>query len=80
MENKSKNIIIIILSVLLFISVMFNVINIRPKMMMGSHMDNNMMQRNFQGHMNGYDMRENDRNNENNNMTERPNEETNQVQ
>jgi hypothetical protein len=41
MENKTKNVIIIILAVLLFISVMFNVMNLRPHGMM----DRGMMQR-----------------------------------
>ena len=46
MENKTKNVIIIVLAVLLFISVMFNVMNLRPHGMM----DRGMMQRNFSNH------------------------------
>ena len=43
MENKTKNIIIIILSVLLFISLIFNVINFKPAM--HARMQRDMMER-----------------------------------
>jgi len=66
MENKTKNIIIIVLSVLLFISVMFNVINFKP--MMHNKMNNNMMHRDFNRSM---DM-PNDRNNQGPNNNQLP--------
>lgn len=82
MDNKTKNIIIIILSVLLFISVMFNVINIKP--MMHYKMNNNMMHRDFSRSM---DNMPNDRNNqrpnnnqEPNNQNDNNNEESNDIQ
>lgn len=53
MENKTKNIIIIVLSILLFFSVMLNVINMRPNMIHNDRMMNNRMdQRDFSNRMN----------------------------
>ena len=83
MENKTKNIIIIALSILLFISVMFNVINFKP--MMHNKMNNNMIQRDFSNHM---DNMPNDKNNQgpnnkqnpNNNQNENNTQESNNIQ
>lgn len=66
MENKTKNIIIIVLSILLFISVMFNVINFKP--VMHNKMNNNKMHRDFNKSI---DM-PNDRNNQGPNNNQKP--------
>ena len=50
MKEKTKNIIIIVLAVLLSASVMLNIINIRPSMSRMQH--DNMMQRSMNGPMN----------------------------
>ncbi|MBQ9024560.1 MAG: hypothetical protein IJ105_04985 [Bacilli bacterium] len=67
MNDKTKNIVIIVLSVLLFISIMFNVINFRP--MMHNKMNNNMIQRDFSRSM---DNMPNDRNNQRQNNNQMP--------